>query len=64
MQRHWTKQLKSLYHFAISGEPVPTYLNYQGKLIDGSTGQPIPDDAHNVTFRICDNGTSGGVVRC
>jgi len=45
-----------------SGQPVPNYLNYQGKLTDPSTGQPIPDGNHNVTFRICDAETGGSTL--
>jgi len=45
-----------------SGQPVPNYLNYQGKLINPATGQPIPDGNHSVTFRICDAETGGGIL--
>ncbi|MBC8232927.1 hypothetical protein H8E77_25575 [bacterium] len=51
-----------LFTLVSSGESVPTYLNYQGRLIDRSTGQPIPDGNHSITFRLCDNQTSGGVL--
>jgi len=34
------------------GQPVPNYLNYQGRLIDRGTGEPIPDGNHSVAFRI------------
>lgn len=57
-----TISLIVLFAFVSSGQDVPAYLNYQGKLVNPSTGQPIPDGNHNITFRICDNGTSGGVL--
>jgi len=44
------------------GQPVPNFLNYQGRLIDQSTGKPIPDGNHNVTFRIYD-AESGGSLK-
>jgi len=43
------------------GQAVPNYLNYQGRLIDPSTEQPIPDGNHNVTFYIYDAETGGSL---
>jgi hypothetical protein len=42
-----------------AAQPVPNVLNYQGKLTDPATGQPIPNGAHTVTFRIYDAETNG-----
>jgi len=44
-----------------TGQPVPNYLNYQGRLVDPSTGQPISDGNHNVIFRIYDAETNGSL---
>ncbi|MBC8232932.1 hypothetical protein H8E77_25600 [bacterium] len=44
-----------------SGQPVPNYLNYQGKLIDPTTRQPIPDGNHNLIFQLYDAETGGSL---
>ncbi len=51
-----------LFAFVSSGQAVPNCLNYQGRLVAPSTGQPISDGSHNVTFRIYDNATSGSLL--
>jgi len=45
-----------------NGQPVPNFLNYQGRLIDPATGQPIPDGNNNVTFRIFTDETGGSML--
>lgn len=42
-----------------SGQPVPNYLNYQGRLIQQGKGLPIPDGHHAISIRIYDAETSG-----
>jgi hypothetical protein len=37
-----------------NGQPVPAFLNYQGRLTDPNTGAPVADGGHTVTFRIFD----------
>jgi hypothetical protein len=37
---------------------VPGKINYQGRLADGTTGEPLPG-SHNVTFRLYDAATDG-----
>ncbi len=51
-----------LFAFVSSGQAVPNYLNYQGRLVNPSTGQPISDGSHNATFRIYGNATGGSVL--
>jgi len=38
---------------------VPQLINYQGVLVDPTTGQPVPDDTYSITFSIY-NVSSGG----
>jgi hypothetical protein len=41
---------------------VPQLINYQGLLIDASTGQPVPDGTHNISFSIYDTPTGGSAI--
>jgi hypothetical protein len=40
---------------------IPRKINYQGRVTDGATGEPLPGD-HTVVFRICDAGTDGDLL--
>jgi hypothetical protein len=44
---------------AIPQTAVPMLINYQGELRSPSTGQPVPDGAYNMLFRICDVESEG-----
>jgi hypothetical protein len=43
-----------------SGE-IPHKINYQGRLTDGDTGEPVPG-THNMTFRIYDDPATGSLL--
>jgi hypothetical protein len=38
---------------------VPRLINYQGKLTDPATGNPVPDGSYDLTFAIYDTATGG-----
>lgn len=50
-----------LYHYYTQASPgnIPQKINYQGKLIDPTTGDPKPDGNYSMTFSIWD-ASSGG----
>jgi len=41
---------------------VPQLINYQGVLIDPSTGQPVDDDTYEMVFSIYDVATGGSAI--
>ena len=51
-----------LLNGVILGEPggsVPTLINYQGTLLNQSTGDPVPDGQYSIVFSIHSNSTGG-----
>jgi hypothetical protein len=47
---------------AFGQQPVPTMMNYQGRLCDTATAEPVPDANYSVTFRIYNDETSGTLL--
>jgi len=41
---------------------VPLMLNYQGRLTDRDTGEPVPDGTHAAIFTIYDAASSGNIL--
>ena len=41
---------------------VPQKINYQGRLTDGSTGEPVNDSCYTIIFHIWDDSTMGALM--
>ena len=51
---------KGLGKITLAGT-VASRLNYQGRLVDPSTGNPVPDDGYSMVFTIYDAESDGNV---
>jgi hypothetical protein len=46
----------------LANAQVPQLINYQGILIDPTTGLPIPDDVYTITFSIYNVASGGSII--